>query len=103
MLDGMTVLSCATPKIGYKRHSHAGAQVDSRVIGVEVVCGTIDTVFLFVADNMVPGGANLIVEVVRQAQIELARLLNGELPKELICQFDNCGENKVNFGPRITF
>lgn len=94
----MTNMTCATPKVGVKRHSHAGKQIDSRVIGVEVICGSIETVFLYYTDNLVSGGANIMIEVIRQAQIDLARLLKKEgynMPKEIAFQFDNCGENKV--------
>jgi hypothetical protein len=49
---------------------------------------------------MVSGGANIMIEVQRQALIDLAIMLkkqNQKMPKEFIFQFDNCGENKVNF------
>lgn len=98
MQDGMTVMSCATPKVGRLRHSHAGTQIDSRYIGVEVVCGPVDTFFLYYMDNLIAGGANIMIEVIRQAQIDLAKLLktfNLQLPRILHLQFDNCGENKV--------
>ena len=70
----------------------------SRVIGVEVYCGPINTVFLYTTDNMVSGGSNIMIEIQRQALIDLSRLLKDEgmnMPKEMILQFDNCGENKV--------
>jgi hypothetical protein len=48
---------------------------------------------------MVASGANIMVEVQRQAMIDLARILMEEhemsMPKAMAFQFDNCGENKV--------
>lgn len=66
-----------------------------------MVCGpSIDEVFLFNIDDLVPGGANLMIEVLRQTIAELAQLLVNvglNLPGSLSLQFDNCGENKNKF------
>jgi hypothetical protein len=100
--DGMTIMSCNTPKFG-KHHHSAGSQtnvVESRVIGVEVYCGPVNTVFLYYTDNMISGGANIMIEVQRQAMLDLSKLLSEKgckMPSEFIFQFDNCGENKVLF------
>ena len=94
----MTIQRCNTPKFGKTRHSTAKAQIESRVIGVEAYCGPVEAVFLYVTDNMVSGGANIMIEVQRQALIDLAAELKKygkRMPKEFIFQFDNCGENKV--------
>ena len=65
--DGMTSMSGNTPKIGKNHHSSPkSTYMVSRVIGVEVVCGPIDTVFLYLTDNMVSSGANIMIEVQRQ-------------------------------------
>jgi len=93
-------MTTETPKVGKDRHSKGTQTMESRVIGVEVFCGTIETTFLYFTDNMVSGGANIMIEVQRQALIDLAIMLkkqNQKMPKEFIFQFDNCGENKVNF------
>ena len=69
----------------------------TRVIGVEVVCGPIDEVFLYLVDDLVGGGANFMIEVLRRALKDLSVRLQGlqaQLPKGLLLQFDNCGENK---------
>ena len=88
-----------------KRQSSSDANANSysnRVIGVEVVCGPVNkTFFLYVTNNTVRGGANCIIEVMRQAMKDLQALLKAEmnddtveLPKRMSLQFDNCGENK---------
>jgi hypothetical protein len=98
--DGMTVMSCNTPKFGRHHHS-SGSQsnvIESRVIGVEVYCGPINTVYLYYTDNLVSGGANIMIEVQRQALLDLSKqlsLIGCKMPSEFIFQFDNCGENKV--------
>jgi hypothetical protein len=91
-------MTCNTPKFGKARHSTAKAQIDSRCIGVEVYCGPVQTVFLYFTDNMISGGSNIMIEIQRQALIDLAAELKKRgkcMPKEFIFQFDNCGENKV--------
>jgi hypothetical protein len=67
------------------------------VIGAEVICGPINKVFLYHTDNLVGGGANTMVEVVRQVLYDLSLELHNIdllMPRELSFQFDNCGENK---------
>ena len=97
--DGMTAMSGNTPKVGKKHHSSPkSTYMESRVVGVEVYCGPINTVFLYLTDNMVSGGSNIMIEIQRQALIDLSKLLmlHGlSMPKEMFFQFDNCGENKV--------
>ena len=43
----------------------------NRVIGVQVVCGKLDTYFLYVLDDFVPKGSNCLIEVIRQALRDL--------------------------------
>jgi hypothetical protein len=97
--DGMTSMSGNTPKVGKDHHSAPKASyMQSRVIGVEAYCGPISTVFLYITDNMVAGGSNIMIEIQRQALIDLSKLLKAQglnMPKEMLFQFDNCGENKV--------
>lgn len=38
----------------------------SRIIGVEVHCGPVHGTILYYVDNLVSGGANLIIEVTKQ-------------------------------------
>ena len=94
----MTIMTCNTPKFGGKRKANVSKQIESRVIGVEVYCGPVKEVFFYYTDNLVSGGANIMVEVQRQALIDLEILLkekNCILQDKMIFQFDNCGENKV--------
>jgi hypothetical protein len=97
--DGMTSMSGNTPKVGKDHHSSPKQNyMQSRVIGVEAYCGPIRTVFLYITDNMVSGGSNIMIEIQRQALIDLSKLLRAQglnMPKEMLFQFDNCGENKV--------
>ena len=62
----MTELTGNTPKLGANRHSKIDHVIANRVIGVEVYCGPINTVFLYNTDQMVGKGANTMIEVVRQ-------------------------------------
>jgi len=97
--DWMTAMSGNTPKVGKNHHSSPKTTyMESRVVGVEVYCGPIDTVFLYTTDNMIGSGSNIMIEIQRQALIDLSKLLRAQglnMPKEMFFQFDNCGENKV--------
>ena len=37
--------------------------MENRIIRVEVVCGNIDTIFLYSVDNLICSGANVMIEV----------------------------------------
>ena len=37
--------------------------MENRIIGVEVVCGNIDTIFLYSVDNLICSGSNVMIEV----------------------------------------
>lgn len=60
----MTVYTTNTPK--FKANSKNTTVIETRVIGVEVICGTIETTFLYLLDATVNGGANIMIEVQRQ-------------------------------------
>ena len=70
----------------------------NRIMGVDVTCGpNIDMKILLHLDNFVVGGANLMVEVMRQCMAEVGKLLEKDghaIPKTMYWQMDNCGENK---------
>jgi hypothetical protein len=75
-------------------------KISNRIVGIEVVCGTIDAIFLYHLDQFVSGGSNTLIEVQRQAMSDLAELLKSQrhpFPRTVNYQFDNCGENKVSF------
>ena len=67
-IDGMTELTGNTPKIGANRHSKVDHVIANRVIGVQVYCGPINTVFLYNTDQIFGKGANTMIEVVRQCK-----------------------------------
>jgi len=49
-------------------------------------------------NNLVPGGANVIIEVTKRCIEITAEMLSSKgfiCPKKLSVQYDNCGENKV--------
>jgi hypothetical protein len=65
--DGFTIHKCNLPKEGLKRHSQMSRKpIESRVVGVEIICGPIDEVFVYYTDNLVAGGANIMIEIQRQ-------------------------------------
>ena len=93
--DYITNYTCLTPT--WENNSSGDEKIESRLLGIEVVCGPIDTVFIYRVDSLVVGGANICVELVRQAIIDLAKLLKKDgmlFPDTLWLQFDNCGEFK---------
>lgn len=71
------------------------------VIGIVVFCGPIRTRFVYSMDDLVENGANMMIEVMRQAFHDLGTLLadhegkSYKMPKTSFLQFDNCGVNKV--------
>jgi hypothetical protein len=94
-IDGMTQYTCQTQE--FKQPSKGDRTIESRIIGCEVYCGPIKTVFVYRTDSLISSGANIMVEIVRQAMIDLCKLLrerNLSIPHNLWLQFDNCGENK---------
>lgn len=60
--DGMTTYTGNTPKTSNQIQHH----IQNRVIGVEVVCGQIDKTYLYNSDQLVSGGANFMIEIIRQ-------------------------------------
>jgi len=100
--DGMTVVKGDTPRLGKEAAKGDTHHITSRIIGVEVHCGPIHGTLLYYTDNMTQGGANIIIEVTRQAIEDLQKLLANrltplDLPQHLILQFDNCSENKNKY------
>jgi hypothetical protein len=93
--DAMTQYTCLTPR--FQQNSKGDQKIESRLIGVEAYCGPIKTVFIYRTDAMVIGGADIMVEVIRQAMIDICVLLRARkllTPRTLWLQFDNSGENK---------
>lgn len=97
-VDAMTSYRGDTPKEGAGRHSKAGTCITSRIFGCQIICGTIDFMCYVIVDQLIPGGANLAIEVQRKSMELLSKELevkNHLMPRIMHWQFDNCGENKV--------
>jgi hypothetical protein len=96
--DGMTEFKGETPKIGSSRHTKVNDTISNRIIGVEVYCGPIRTVFIYNTDQLIRKGANIMIEIMRQATLDLGielSKLGKVMPRKMNYQFDNCAENKV--------
>jgi len=64
--DGMTILTCNTPK--RRNTANANGFITNRVIGVLAVCGPINEIFIYNLDDFVSGGANSMIEIMRQGK-----------------------------------
>jgi hypothetical protein len=97
--DAFTELKGDSPRFKSVTAKTKGmAKNTNRIFGVEVVCGDIVETFLYYADQFIAGGANILIEVQRQAMSDLANLLAKDghpMPTILNFQFDNGSENKV--------
>ena len=101
-IDPQSTWTGNPPKTNKDRQSKVDFCIENRNIGVRVVCGPIDEYISICTNNLIPHGANVLVEVVRFSIEYLGRRLakidpNLILPKKLGLQFDNSGENKVLF------
>jgi hypothetical protein len=67
--DGMTTVTGDTPRIGDRRSKSDNKVITSRIIGVEVHCGPVHGTMLYYTDNLTSGGANIMIEVIRQGNI----------------------------------
>jgi len=79
------------------KSDHTREKIMSRICGVHVICGDINTAFLYYVDDLVSGGGNLQAAIWRHAIADLQILLQKqgyELPRHMGFTFDNCGENK---------
>ena len=93
--DGFTIYTCNTPR--FAKESAVDKVIETRIVGTEVICGPIKTVFVYRTDAMVGGGANSTIELMRQAMIDTAVLLRKRgllVPRILWLQYDNCGDQK---------
>jgi hypothetical protein len=105
MIDAATKHRGNHPKLGTKQNKDeiGGKQqskFECRMIGVDVRCGPVDTMFYYTTDNLQKGGANVMIEVLRQALIDLDKILETHqmhLPLTGTHGFDNCSENKNQF------
>ena len=78
-VDGFTEFKCLTPRLWQHRNSKGDTKrMGNRVIGLIVVCGPIETRFVYSLDDLVYGGANTMIEVMRQAFHDLAIILSAK-------------------------
>ncbi len=49
--------------------------VTSRLFGAEVHCGHIRETFLYYVDNLASGGANVVVEIMRQGEFDVSKTM----------------------------
>lgn len=66
-LIDIDAISGNTPIFG--RSIKGDLYMTTRIIGVEVYCGDIQETFLFYTDNLVKGGANIMIEVQRRGKL----------------------------------
>jgi len=95
MADFITATRGDTPR--FRGEQVALSHFESRILGVEVVCGDINGYLIYVTDNLVDKGANVMVELQRQMIKDLAELLKQkghQMVESLLLQFDNGRENK---------
>lgn len=91
IIDGMDQNKTDCPVLS--RHTKDEAPLGQRIIGVRVhgICN-----YCYIVGESVPGGSNLITEIVNRVLQELDS--KGKLPSDpqsvLYLQVDNCGENK---------
>ncbi len=95
-LDGMSVFKTMAPKL-QKERKHQYPQMENRLIGGRIICGPIDQYIGICASDLIPGGANVLIEATRIAIEILAdklAKLEGRpfiLPDRGGLNYDNCG------------
>lgn len=97
-VDGQTTGTGNTPNFSRDGASNHPV-IENRNLGCRVVCGPIDKWISISTNNLIPGGANVLIEASRIAIELLAEILADIdliLPKKLFVQYDNSGENKVS-------
>jgi hypothetical protein len=67
LIDAMTCIKGDTPHRGMENVEESN-KVTSRLFGAEVHCGDIHETFLYYVDNMKSGGANVIVQIMREGK-----------------------------------
>lgn len=100
MIDAMTEFTTQTPRTDEGADSQ-NPHFQTRIFGCEVICGSIEGYFIYYTDHFIEKGANVMVEVQRQALSDMQALLakcNGcggfQMPKTLYLHYDNGRENK---------
>jgi hypothetical protein len=96
--DGQSTWVGNTPKWSKDRSSAPDSVIENRNIGVRIVCGPVKEYISVCTNNLIPHGANVLVEVLKYSIEYLAERLaefGMVLPKKLGVQGDNSEENKV--------
>jgi hypothetical protein len=96
--DGQSTWVGNTPKWTKDRSSSSDSVIENRNIGVRIVCGPVKEYISVCTNNLIPHGANVLVEVLKFSIEYLANRLMDYgmvLPKKIGVQGDNSGENKV--------
>jgi hypothetical protein len=97
-IDASSVWTGNSPKFQKVRNSKQNTHIENRNFGCRIVCGPIDEYISVCTNNLIPGGANVMVEVVRYCIEYLSGRLQEVgmvIPKKVGFHFDNSGENKV--------
>jgi hypothetical protein len=99
-IDPQSAWAGNTPKMDKDRTSKENSCLENRNIGARVVCGPIDEYISICTDNLIPHGANVLVEVTKFCIEYIAnhptmQALGMMMPRKIGIQFDNSGENKV--------
>lgn len=68
LIDAMTCIKGDTPHRGMENVEESN-KVTSRLFGAEVHCGDIHETFLYYVDNINPGGANVVVQLMREGKL----------------------------------
>ena len=67
--DGYSDFKTKTPIQGGSRKSKGDTKrIGNRIIGGIVTCGPIDTRFIYSLNDLISGGANTMIEVIRQGK-----------------------------------
>jgi hypothetical protein len=96
-IDGQSTWAGNTPKWMKDRKTSDGHVIENRNIGARIICGPIDDYISICTDNLMPSGANILIEVTKYCMEYAAKMLamhNMVMPQKVALQFDNSGENK---------
>lgn len=74
LIDAMTCVKGDTPHRGMENVEDPN-HITSRLFGAEVHCGHIHETFLYYVDNLASGGANVVVEIIRQGKFFVSKMI----------------------------
>jgi len=67
--DGYTEFKTRIPKEGkYRTSKGSSGHLGNRLIGCIITCGQINTKFMYSLNDLISGGANTMIEIVRQSK-----------------------------------